>query len=63
MTHAYLTMVKDVRRLVLLHHAAHHATAMGVRAKPWNDKVLIFTWDVVQSQANWLSKTCQDGNR
>jgi hypothetical protein len=51
MPHAYLTMVKDERRLVLLHRATHHATALGARAEPWNDKVLMFTGDVVQTQA------------
>ena len=51
MPHAYLTMVKDERRLVLLHRATHHATSLGARAEPWNDKVLMFTGDVVQTQA------------
>ena len=51
MPHAYLTMVKDKRQLVLLHRATHHATALGGRAEPWNDKVLMFTGDVVQTQA------------
>jgi hypothetical protein len=33
MPHAYLAMVKDERRLVLLHRATHHATSLGARAK------------------------------
>jgi hypothetical protein len=49
---SYLTMVKDERRWVLLHHATHrHATSFGARAKSWNNKVLMFTGDVVQTQA------------
>jgi hypothetical protein len=50
MPHAYLTMVKDERRLVLLHRATHHATSLGAHAESWNDKVLMFTRDVVGSQ-------------
>jgi hypothetical protein len=51
MPHAYLTMVKDDRRLVLLHRATHHATSLSASTESWNNKVLIFTGDVVQTQA------------
>lgn len=51
MPHAYLTIVKDERCLVLLYHMTHHATVLGARSKPWKNKVLIFTGDAVETQA------------
>jgi hypothetical protein len=37
---------------VLLCHVAHHATALGGQAEPWNNMVLSFsTGDMVQTQA------------
>jgi hypothetical protein len=44
-------MINEERHLVLLHQATqHHTTSLGAQAKSWNDKVLIFTGDVVQAQ-------------
>jgi hypothetical protein len=50
MPHAYPTMVKDKRRLVLLHQATYHATPLGTAPENWNDKLLMFTGDTVGNQ-------------
>jgi hypothetical protein len=50
MPHAYVTLVKDESRLVLLHRANYHATPLGTTPEPWNNKVLMFTGDVMENQ-------------
>jgi hypothetical protein len=51
MPHAYVVMlIKDESWLLLLHHASHHAMPLGTTPEPWNNKVLIFTGDVMDNQ-------------
>jgi hypothetical protein len=38
--HAYLTLVKDDPRLVLLHRGSYHPTPIGSVPELWNNKVL-----------------------
>jgi hypothetical protein len=50
MPHAHVTLVKDVNRLVLLHRANCHATPLGTPQELWNNKVLMFTGEVMENQ-------------
>ena len=50
MPHAYVMMIKDTRRLMLLHRTMHFVTAMGGSLEPWQEKVLMFSGDVMASQ-------------
>jgi hypothetical protein len=50
MPHAYVSLVKDKNRLVLLHRASYHAKPLGTTPEVWNNKVLMYTGDVMESQ-------------
>jgi hypothetical protein len=48
--HAYLMLVKDSRRVTLLHRAMHFTAPMGGTQETWMNKVLMFTEDVIKNQ-------------
>jgi hypothetical protein len=43
-------MVKDDPRLVLLHRGTYHPTPLGSAPELWNNKILMFTGDVIGDQ-------------
>jgi hypothetical protein len=50
MPHAYVTMVKDDPQLVLLHRVTYHSTPIGSPPEVWNNKIIMFTSDVIEDQ-------------
>jgi hypothetical protein len=50
MPHVYATLIKEESWLVLLHRAGCHAAPLGTTLKLWNNKVLMFTGDVMENQ-------------
>jgi hypothetical protein len=50
MPHAYVTLVKDESRLVLLHRANYHVPPLGTTPEVWNNKLLVYTGDVMENQ-------------